>query len=294
MKLLRALIIAFSLSAASNANASECDLEAKTSSSQKSYDPFSPADTVLDVNVTVKNDGHGNCLARFYVAPVDGRLALSLDGERIPYRIEGPRGGDSGYPSEFGPFIANVMSNSSASLAIRFTLPSQNVVPKGMYTSDLVVHGVGLDGERIDVSSGSVILRAQVSGRVEMSISGTASPQLSQAGMAAIGMDFGQGRQGDTRRVFVNVWSNGSVSISLASQNQGVLKLVGNEHLPAIKYSARFDGSAVSLGGPYIVQRSPPLSLIGASYELAVTLGEVQNKFAGLYKDVVSINIDQN
>lgn len=294
LRVLTALALAAGLCAATPAQARECDLKTKASSAQKSYDPFSPSDTVLDVAVTVKNDGHGLCEARFFVAPINGRLALSLGGERIPYRIEGPRGGNGGFANEFGPFVATVPARSSASIAIRFTVPAQRVVPKGLYTSDLVVLGVGRGGERLDITGGAVILRAQVLGRVEMSISGTASPPISQSGMAAAGMDFGQARQGDSRRVFVNVWSNGSVSISLNSQNQGVLKLVGNEGLPPIGYSARFDGAAANIAGPFIVQRVPPLSLVGASYELQVTLGDVQNKFAGTYKDVISVSVDQN
>jgi hypothetical protein len=127
-----------------------------------------------------------------------------------------------------------------------------------------------------------------------MSISGTSAPPFSSHDMAPASIDFGTARSGATERVFVNVWSNGSVNVTLESANKSVLKLVDNESLPAISYAARFDGAPISLATPYLVQRTPPLSTTGASYELAVTLGDVSNKFAGRYRDVVTVTVNQN
>lgn len=289
---LAAVAAIFLLGVGAPAWAEDCNLRATASSAQRSYDPFSASNTVLDVNVAVRNDGGKACEAKFNIAPVDGSLSLSSGTDRIIYQIEGARGGGSA--NAYGPFLIQVPAGATETLPIRFTLPPQQVVPRGAYQSELVLQGVGAGGAPLEVSGGAVILRVQVPARVELSISGTSSPALSEARLAPASINFGDAQSGQTERVYVNVWANSSVGISLESANGGRLLLVGYNGLPPILYGVRFDGTATSLSSPVTLQRTPPASIIGASYELAVTLGDLGGRFAGQYKDVITVTANEN
>lgn len=274
----------------------DCQLTARPASggAQTLYDPFSPVDTVLNFEIEASNRGNKSCEAGFYVAPRKGDLRLSAGTASLIYRIEGAHGGGGGHANERGPFDAQVAAGSSRTVPIRLVIPAQQIVPQGDYLSELVLRGIGHGNNPIAFTGDNAVIRLVVPARVEMSISGTAAPPLSNQSMAPATIDFGTARTGAMERVFVNVWSNGGVSIRLESENQGKLELVDNKTLPAIPYSARFDGTQINLAAPHIVQRTPPLSTAGSSYEFAVTLGDVSGKFAGRYKDVVTVTANQN
>jgi hypothetical protein len=177
---------------------------------------------------------------------------------------------------------------------IPLLVPALQVVPRGDYLGQLEVRGIGEGNEPVTIGGGSSALRIVVPGRVEMSISGSAAAPFSDHGMAPASIDFGEAVTGAMQRVFVNVWSNGSVAVTLDSENHGKLLHTADPSLRPIPYTARFDGVPVGLAAPFTVQRSPPASLSGASYPLAVTLGDVTGRFAGRYKDVITVTVDQN
>ena len=290
-----ALIAAFALGGTPGFAAGNCDLTATLGpGAQAVYDPFATADTVLNVTVTAQNRGDSACQARFYVAPLGGELRLTSGANLLAYRIDAPRGGGAGLPQERGPFVLRVPSNSSSSINIPLIVPALQVVPRGDYIGQVDVRGIGEGDEPVSVTAGSAALRIVVPARTEMSISGTAAPPFSSHSMAPASIDFGEAVSGATQRVFVNVWANGSVAVTLSSENHGVLRHQGDSSLPPIDYSARFDGMPVALGAPFSVQRTPPASLAGASYPLAITLGNVAGHFAGRYKDIVTVSVDQN
>ena len=141
----------------------------------------------------------------------------------------------------------------------------------------------------------SAPLHIVVPARAEMSISGTAAPPFSSHSMAPASIDFGEAVTGAAQRVFVNVWSNGSVAITLSSENQGVLRHETNPSLTPIGYSGDVRWPSLSIwerrSASGALRRS---SLAGASYPFAVDVGHVAGHFAGRYKDVVTVNVDQN
>lgn len=261
---------------------------------QMVYDPFAPLNTAIDLEVIVENPNDKQCNARIYAGPLNGDLRLSSGTSYLLYRVEGANGGGSILPNGFGPFIAHVPAKGSRTVRMQFTLPAQQVALKGDYESQLIVRGLSEGNEPIDFTSENAWLRVRVPARVEMSISGTAASSLADAGMRPASIEFGQAHSGQTGRVFVNVWSNGSVNVSLDSENHGVLAHIENRALPPIPYSATFDGSPANLTSTYVVQRTPPLSTKGASYKFEVKLGDLSGKFAGRYKDIVTINVNQN
>lgn len=293
--ILRLVFAGFAVFAASAAGAA-CALSGTTTSPSVvvTYDPFSPAQTVLDFSVRLRNTGDDGCLARLYLRPTNGRQSLESAGGFLDFRLDGQDGAGSGQAGEIGPFVVQVLAGQSADIAVRATLAPQQIVPRGIYGNELTLRAEDEQGNAVNLAGGTVRLQANTLARTEMSISGSTQGSLSAAGLAPASINFGEARSGQTERVFVNVWSNGPVSVTLASENDGVLRLIGNPTLTPIPYKARFDGSDVSFAAPVTVVRSPPMALSGASYELALTLGDVARNFAGLYRDVVTVTVNQN
>lgn len=273
--------------------APDCDLSTRAVSAQQSYDPFGSSDVLLDVTISVTNGGSKACQARLYVAPVNGLLSLANGGDRLLYRIDGPHGGGHA-PNSSGPFVVRPDPGATQSVMVRVIVPAQQVVSRGDYLSDLAVSAIAEGNTALPISGAPLTLRVRVPARVEMSISGTASTSFPAGASPGAAIAFGQAASGKSDRVFVHVWSNGGVSVSLDSANRGKLKLVGTAVDSTIDYAARFDGVPAPLTSRFTVQRTPPQNLTGASYELTVTLGDVRNKFAGVYKDTITVTVDQN
>lgn len=278
------------------AHAADCDLTAQTSSSgsQVLYDPFAPQDSIVDLQITAFNEGDAACVARFYVAPLNGALKLEGPAAAIDYRVDGHRSGAAASGAEFGPYTISVPPGGSNSTAVRFSIPAQQVVPVGYYTTALVVRGSAPSDAAILMSGANPRLTAAVPSRVEMSISGTAAPPLASQSMAPASIHFGNATGGQAGRVYVNVWANSNVLVSLTSENRGVLKNVQTPSLPPIGYTATFDGAALPLIGTQTLVRTPPMSVQGASYELAIILGDTTRNFAGRYRDRITVDVYAN
>jgi hypothetical protein len=276
--------------------AAECNLSAAPAAPlvHVTYDPFGPTQQVLDLSVQLRNSGDEPCQARLYVRPSAGQLVLESSGDRLNMRLEGQEGAGAAQAGEFGPYVITLAPAQSTTLLVRAVVPPQQVVPRGTYTGDFALRLEDGDGREISLAGGGVRLQANVLARTEMSISGSSAARLAGGGMAPSGIAFGAAHSGQTERAYVNVWSNGSVTVSLSSENGGVLKLIDNPALPPIRYSTRFDGSDLSLEAPASLVRTPPMTVGGASYELALTLGDIARNFAGQYQDVITVTVTPN
>lgn len=276
------------------ATAGACELTASTSGGglQTLYDPFAPRNSVVDLRVSVSNSGGETCVGRFYVAPLDGQPQLSANGHRLVYRIEGANNGT--LPGEYGPFTISVPAGGTERLSIQFTVPSQQVVPVGFYTGRLALRGETAANKPVPVGGSNPVITMAVPARSEVSISGAPSPSLTSLGMSPATINFPDAQAGQTGRVFVNLWANSSVQVRLTSENGGVMRNLQSPSTTPISYSATFDGAALPLAGPQTLNRTPPMSVVGSSYELAITLGDTSRSFAGRYRDRITVDVDAN
>jgi hypothetical protein len=295
MRLLRYVIALAAFGAATPAFAA-CELAGASSpaSAHVTYDPFSPAQRMLEFTLTVRNEGTAGCQARLYLRPLTGAATLVHNGNRLLLQFDGQRGTGSAQAGELDPFVTMVPAGGRADIAVRAILPAQQVVPPGLYSGTFQLRGDAEDGTMFMTGASGVVFEANVLARAEMSISGTAAVNVSAASMAPAALEFPNARTGQSERVFVNVWSNGSVVVSLTSRNGGVLRHTGQDALPTIAYTASFHGRPLALGAVSTFEETPPLSLSGASYELNVTLGDVANRYAGRYRDVITVTVDEN
>ena len=281
--------------AATPAMAETCVLTAQPGASARvSYDPFAGAPTEAEVVIIVRNSGAEACQARIFLTPVDGSATLQLNQYRLNYedrqfRGASPRGG------QFGPYPISVPANGSETLRISLQIPAGQVVPPGTYLSELTTRALSssASGDPSIIDGPNLSLQADVGARALVNIAGTTASSIHAGGMAPAKVDFGEIVQGATERVFVNVWANSSVSITLSSENGGELRRDGTDPISPIRYQTTFDKQVVSLSAPYRTQRIPPLSASGANYELAFTLLD-PGRLAGIYRDTVTVTIDEN
>lgn len=292
--MMRILLLCAGISSAfySIADAS-CALSAETQTDIVSipYEPFSANDALGELRIRVENSGDESCEARLYVRPLDGAFHLAgSGGATLEWRFR-DSASSSAHAGEAGPFVAHVAGGDAEEIAIPIAAPAGQIVPRGAYTTDLEIRAEDAAGAPVDVRRANPSITADVSARVLMSISGV---RWGPRGLAPAGIDFGQLETGETGRVFVNVWANSSVTVMLSSQNGGRMLNLENPALPGIDYAARFDGAAVSLASGAILQRAPPLRTEGASYELAITVGDVSNRYAGRYQDIISVTVNEN
>jgi hypothetical protein len=158
------------------------------------------------------------------------------------------------------------------------------------------IYADDLELRLFDVNSGallsgplSVPLRAQVTPQAQANLAG-----LTRSAEAAIAtMDFGVLETGESQRIYLQVRANTTVAVELASENQGVLKLDGAPDAAPIVYNLTFDGER-GAGSSWRTSRTPPLTLSGASYPIDVQIGAVEGRFAGRYRDTVTITVVPN
>lgn len=258
------------------------------------YDPFAAATEIADISVEVANTGDAPCPVRLFARSSTGGNMLLSDSDRLLYRFDngGIGGGDAG---ETGPFAATIRPGQKQSIDIRIVVPAQQIVPRGLYKTELALRLVGAGSDETAIVAGNAVLRVAVPSRVEMNISGAATRGSSgPLSMAPASINFGEAHSGQSEHVFVNIWSNGSVNVALSSENHGMLRHIENPALPPIGYRTRFDGQAVSLASTVNLTRRPPSSLAGGSYELALTLGDIRQNYAGQYKDVITVSVTEN
>lgn len=273
--------------------AQACSLTAQVgSSAQVTYDPFSTTPTSADLVVIVRNSSDDACDARLFLSPVDGSAALRSEAYRLSYGDPQHRGSATA-AGEFGPYRIQVPANGSETVRIPLTIEANQIVPRGQYLSDLTVRAISTTGEPLLPDAPNITFRANVPARVLMNIAGTIGTAPTRGRMAPPAIDFGTITQGATERVFVNVWANSSVSITIRSENGGELRRDGVDPRMPIRYQASFDGQPISLAAPHLTQRTPPLSIDGANYELAFTLLDA-GRLAGVYRDTVTVTVDEN
>ncbi len=221
---------------------------------------------------------------------------LLSDSDRLLYRFDNGGIGGGGDAGETGPFVATIRPGQKQSIDIRIVVPAQQIVPRGLYKTELALRLVGAGGDETAIVAGNAVLRVAVPSRVEMNISGAATRGNSgPLSMAPASINFGEAHSGQSEHVFVNIWSNGSVNVALSSENrQRASPYRKSCALPPIGYRTRFDGQAVSLASSVNLTRRPPSSLAGGSYELALTLGDIRQNYAGQYKDVITVSVTEN
>jgi hypothetical protein len=267
--------------------------EGEPRAGSEEYDPFEAVDFRRRQTLTVRNIGTETCdlVIAFHRQPKEGRL-----GQQISYRIE-----DASGQSLLTDRTA--FSSSSQTLTLRDVAPTKAastdyylVLPRGQSASPGVYHD---DNVQLALYARG---RSAVSDRRELEVRPL---QVAQPVKASVNINIAGGGlhttlgfdeliTGKERTVAVQARSNNSYNLRVRSENGSVLKLASDEeHKGAqIPYSLRVNAQPVSLSSPVTLRRAAPqLGAAQESHLLTFRIEDAADRRAGLYRDVITIEI---
>jgi len=266
-----------------------CELSLQpASASSVTHDPFSALSTQMSFAVSVTNRSAVACTASLVLAPPGGRYVLTSGSDQLAYQIRSPEGQYEGTQST--PITLSIPPEANRTVTFDAEIP-RGVAAPGLFVGEVEAR---LLSNQDVLDRTTISLRASVSTKAQMTITGTRSAPRQNAGPNTALLDLGVLENGDQGTVFINVFANSSVKVTLQSENSGTLRLVSNTELPAIPYEAVFAGENVSLSTPVLVTKTPPLTAQGASYPLTITVPSIDGRYAGIYRDVITVSIDTN
>lgn len=169
------------------------------------------------------------------------------------------------------------------------------LVPPGTYEDEVTVrvYEGTLTGSYQERSSCVVLYKAIVERMLQMKITG--SDNAIGGSPPTHSLDFGEGSAGDSKTINLYVRSNAGYSIKLKSQNKGQLYREDNfRNKPEYKidYTLDFNGSTVNLdSNTYVTVETyhGMTTAEGNVMPITVTLGSLEEKFAGNYSDVIEV-----
>ncbi|MBI1187613.1 MAG: hypothetical protein GC206_09860 [Alphaproteobacteria bacterium] len=249
---------------------------------EAAVDPFSPYQTVIDLPIMLEIDGECDGVELVAHSPAGaGDRALRGPGGAIEYRLTAPSGPTLRNTRDPG---GGVHILRGGPMALRATIgDAASALAPGAYEDDVELSLYDRRSGALLSGPLNVVVRADIAPRVQANLAG-----LARGGNAT--MDFGALEPGERQRVMLQVRANTQVSIALESENGGELKLDAAPGAPGVGYTLTFDGER---GGaaPWRFSRTPPLTLRGAAYPIEIQIGATEGRFAGRYRDVVTITV---
>lgn len=256
-----------------------------------SYEPFSPDAATYPLNITIRNRGEAACdLRAVAIGTLSGarRLVGSSARAQLGYEIFGDQA--IRLPNEqaagFGLPIA-IAGRQEVMLRLQVRVGPGQVVPSGHYDENVELLLLDRAGEVREQRRFPLSVRVEA--RAQVNLAGTAG--VFSTGSRSAVLDLGELRDNTSNSVFIQLRSNEPVRVRLQSQNKGELVNVTQpgERIP---YQLVVDGTRIDMSGPAQLRRSPPRSLDGASYRTVATVPVVGNRFAGEYRDLISISVE--
>jgi len=218
-----------------------------------------------------------------------GGQSFSLNGTSLPFTVKAI-GGSPSFDDNIGaPSIINVPSDGQVELQALLNGPV--FAPAGTYTAPLQLQ---LFSNSTPVGSAYPYnLTLSVKAKAQINIAGSSGSFGS--GGTVDKVDFGDLETGESRTVYVQLLSNADVNVSFSSENGlKLLHTVAPDRTP-IAYTAIFNGSSLPLTSPgaiYKVSKAADTSLMGSSLPMTLTVGAVGDNIAGLYQDIITIDVD--
>lgn len=269
----------------------------------RGYDPFSAANGMTAVDLTVRNVNNNGCY--FFITASTGQ-AGSYDriaragGGSLRYNVyTGPSAGDEPLRDIFeATFSTSLFQfiNGKQRITLRYYIdvPSLQLVEQGHYR-DTLEFGLyaGFPGIVYDRKDSENV-------HIEVPVIPVIDVELAAGGLrlplegASVVLDFGNLRTRDSRDFNLFVRGNAPYRLEILSENRGVLRLedYATDH-NTIPYDLSIDGAKRSLNGPILLSFGSLLS--GArEHRGRITIGDFDTVLRGTYSDVLTISITAN
>ena len=258
---------------------------------KSNYDPFSPADLVDTYRISIRNTGSEPCLFALIFRSRANDLKL---GNQLNYRLAS---------ADKSPLPTNAPAMTAATArSNRPILPAETaqfeyqlIIPRGQFaapgqlrdTIGLELYAVD-DGGRLaatPLETKPLSFSYDVERIMSVNIKGADTTTT---------LSFGKLAEGQQRLVDIQVRSNASYQLDVASDNNGVLALTPkvSGQIWSVPYTAALDGQSIRWTKGASLQNLPPTRPEqDASHSLKVTIGDASRKRAGRYEDVITIEI---
>jgi hypothetical protein len=275
------------------ANACETEITPDSSAMYIDYDPFAFARSEGQLAFTVTNKSEQDCAVEIVLMDAaqlsTAKVKIANSGILVVFSA---RSGDALlHPSAIpGVWRLNLAHGRSTGVVISGLVMKDAVPSAGRHEAELTV-GIRGDGNAsVPVSSLPlrVILFAQP--RAQMNIVGTAGTFGKGPSVAQV--DFGEIASNSNRRVFLQVRANTTARLSVDSANGGrLLREGGVNGEVGVVYSVQLSEAQVDLTKHWELIFEPPRSLAGTSLPLDLTIGTVSAERAGIYSDILTIEL---
>lgn len=259
------------------------------------YDPLSASDTVKTFSVRQRNDCNGARGLRTGIGnygyagelPTPTRtLATRLN---TPILVDGPTG-DTLNLTQAGRDALVQQNFQSRQPGQTRSADVTVTIPRGYYIRpqdrEFELYAIGEEQR----NNGDVEAIYRV---IPVTVNTIRSVSMSLPGAStSTTMDFGTLQTGDRKNVNVQIRSTTPFKVSMDSENNGVLALVGdNSGTWTIPYTAELDGNTIG-DNTAVVSNAPSGPLAApATWRFRVTVGDVAGARAGIYRDIVTLKV---
>lgn len=267
------------------------------------YQPFSgrPAEQLLRVEFVVIPDPSADELdsekgikprrVSLRIRPSQlGPFVASGESGQIPIRVRPTqeKGKFDFFDNEYRhDFTVTPFSNEIETISYQVYVNSGVFAVAGRYKLPLYVGIVDSLTQEPLTDLLSVNVDVVVEPKLQINIAGTRTAKGPGGKIPKI--DFGELETGENRRVFIQLRGNAPATILVSSENSGVLK--GSEPETSVNYSVVVDKVRSELDKPLKLSRPVTKSLKGASYPMQVIVGDVNGAFAGVYEDMITVEV---
>lgn len=278
-----------------NAQAQTCDLSITSvrEPSFTTYDPFDSQNLTAPFKIFVQNNLNTACTAALIVKTA-GNRRLQHGGESIDYNLYFGSQRDIGdNRNSRNAYLFNIDGDEDRlELELEMSLRAGQIIGSGDYSQGvtLEIFEVANNAAGATLDTKAANLSVNVQPQIGITIAGTAGASYLQGQKNAV-MDFGTLETGEEQSVHLKVRSNESYRMVFRSDNNGRLKNLDAANY-YIDYIARLQGQVLNLSsGTDSYSNAGSTRIRGASHPLSVEIGNTENKAAGLYQDVMTIDV---
>ena len=258
------------------------------------YDPFDGVARDVSFVVEFTNDSSNACTLSLAVkSQATGSSRYFKNGtDQLRYLVVWPD--NSEFPNDLnqprGSISLQGGVGKTKAVTLRVKVPA-NLIALAKTYNDLLTFRAYKAGTstRVGTDRTNVATSAVVEARAQVNIAGALSSHFGTFGVDQI--DFNTLTSGETQDSIVQVRATSGVSIAIVSQNLGRLRHKILLSDPGVLYTMRLDGTVINLNAPASINRSPPISLDGASYPMKLQIGHVTGRPAGNYQDMLTITV---
>ncbi|QUJ70014.1 hypothetical protein KDD30_17840 (plasmid) [Photobacterium sp. GJ3] len=255
------------------------------------YDMFETGSFALIQNhfIDIKNNSpDGVCDTVLLIKPRQNAFRGAQRSQQLEYQILAGRNSGAIYENGLAIVIRDLKPKEIRTVGYQLKFASQQYVSHGQYRNLFQYSAVEYPLNRTNIyDETNAEFQVQVNKTARVSLWGTNDRHQYQ-------VDFGELETGETRQLTPQllVQSTADYSIEFQSQNRGHLRHDSGDSQWDVDYGFFVNNRSVPLQtGRSLLSFRQPASAVGDRYSMMFRIGNVRNKPAGQYEDVITITV---